>query len=348
MRAHPARPVVQGFERAAPAPARRAARSDAAIRWPQGKRFAFTVIDDTDVGTVANLEPMYRLLEQLGLNATKTVWPVGCPEGSRDYASSQTLDDPQYLAFVQDLQRRGFEIAFHGATMETSARARTLEALERFKASFGGYPRVHANHAFNRENMYWGVDRIDNPLVKWVYARANKVAGDYYTGHRPGAEHWWGDLCAERIEYVRNLTYNALDLSGINPSMPYRDPRRPLVNWWYSAADADNVYEFHHLLSSANQQALEQNGGFTIVATHFGKEYVQNGAVEPRARALLEELSRRDGWFCTVGELLDWLRAQRQEAELPAREWSRMQWLWLRDLIVRRLPKARVRFRQNA
>ena len=97
-------------------------------RWPQGKRFAFSIIDDTDVATVANVRPIYRLLERLGLRATKTVWPVSCPEGSRHFAGSQTLDDPDYLDFVQDLQRRGFEIAFHGATMESSTRERTCRA----------------------------------------------------------------------------------------------------------------------------------------------------------------------------------------------------------------------------
>ena len=27
------------------------------------------------------------------MSATKTVWPVACPEGSRDFIESQTLDD---------------------------------------------------------------------------------------------------------------------------------------------------------------------------------------------------------------------------------------------------------------
>src|SRR2546426_8592095 len=114
-------------------------------RFPGGKRFAFTIMDDTDVSTVDNVRPVYRLLERLGMRTTKTVWAAGCPEGSPNFGTSQTLEDADYCAFVQDLHRRGFEIAFHGATMETSPRGRTIAALERFRRTFGDYPRVHAN-----------------------------------------------------------------------------------------------------------------------------------------------------------------------------------------------------------
>ncbi len=70
------------------------------LAFPGGARFAFTVIDDTDVATVANVGPLYRLLESLGMRTTKTVWPLACPEGSPDYQGSETLEDPGYLAFV--------------------------------------------------------------------------------------------------------------------------------------------------------------------------------------------------------------------------------------------------------
>ena len=40
--------------------------------------------------------------------------------------------------------------------METSQRPRTIAALQRFREIFGAYPRIHVNHSFNRENLYWG------------------------------------------------------------------------------------------------------------------------------------------------------------------------------------------------
>src|SRR5437773_11216685 len=100
------------------------------VPFPGGARFAFTVMDDTDVATVENVQPVYRLLESLGMRTTKTVWPVRCEEGSRNFSLSETMDDPHYHDFVVDLHARGFEIAFHGATMETSTRERTARRSE--------------------------------------------------------------------------------------------------------------------------------------------------------------------------------------------------------------------------
>ena len=55
------------------------------VQFPGGARFAFTVMDDTDVATVENVRPIYRLLDSLGMRTTKTVWPMPCEEGSRDF-----------------------------------------------------------------------------------------------------------------------------------------------------------------------------------------------------------------------------------------------------------------------
>ena len=308
----------------------------AGFEWPDGKRFAFTILDDTDVATVENVRPIYRLFESLGLRTTKTVWSMPCPEGSKNFWTSQTLEDPDYREFTVDLQRRGFEIASHGATMESSPRERTEAGLERFRALFGTYPRVHVNHSYNRENLYWGAERLDDPLLRWVYGRTNGQPAGYYQGSRPGSPWWWGDLAAGRITYARNLTFRTLNLARINPSMPYRDPRRPMIPWWFSGSDAEGCAEFNQLVSEPNQARLEAEGGFTIVATHLGKQYVKDGRVDPTTTRLLERLAVRPGWFPTVSELLDWLRARRAMDPLPSGEWRRMQWVWGRDLAERK------------
>jgi hypothetical protein len=303
--------------------------------YPGGKHFAFTIVDDTDGATVANIKPIYRLLEALGMRTTKTVWPVACPEGSPVFGSSRTLDDPDYLEFILDLQRRGFEIALHGATMESSDRARTIRALERFRQEFGGFPRVHANHSFNRDSIYWGLDRVDDPWVRRVYARF--LPGGHWGGHQEGSPWFWGDLCRERITYVRNLTCNDINTLRFNPSMPYRDPRRPYVQWWFSASDAEGGPECAELLKPANRQKLEREQGVCIVATHLAKGFVfRSGEIRPAVREGLEALAARPGWFPTVGELLDWLRARRGDETLPPREWKRMQRRWAWDLAVRK------------
>ena len=304
--------------------------------YPGGKRFAFTIIDDTDIATVANIRPVYRLLEDLGMRVTKTVWPLSCPEGSKKFQSSETLEDPDYCAFVVDLQQRGFEVTWHGATMESSTRERTVRALEGFRKVFGTYPRVHVNHAYNRENLYWGASRIDVRLLKGVYGRLDEVPPNHYLGHVEGSPFWWGDLCARHISYCRNLNFGEINLARINPSMPYHDAARPLVPLWFSASDADGCHEFNELLRPEHQEQLEREGGVCIVATHFGKGFVQDGCVNPVLGQRLEALAQRPGWFPPVGELLDWLRAQRKTSELPAREWRRMQWKWAFDLVRRK------------
>lgn len=316
------------------------------FRFPNGKRFAFTIIDDTDVATVENVAPVYALLERLGLRTTKTVWPFACPEGSPNFSSSETLEDADYRAFVIDLQRRGFEIASHGATMESSDRARTVRGLERMREVFGAYPAVHANHASNRENLYWGAARVDEAWARSVY-RMLQPELDAFEGHVEGSAYWWGDLARAHIRYVRNLTYASLDVSRINPTMPYHDPRRPVVNWWFSAADANDCAEFNQLVRLRAQERLEKGGGVAIVATHFGKEFATGGRVNPETEKLLTALSRRDGWFVPVGTLLDWLREQGAGGELPQAEWRRMQWRWLADLVTRGVP-ARIRWQAQA
>ena len=316
------------------------------LEFPNGRRFAFTVIDDTDVATVANVRPLYELLYSLGMRTTKTVWPLPCPEGSKNFGTSETLADDDYRAFVVELQRRGFEITWHGATMESSERARTLRALERFRETFGAYPRIHVNHSHNRENIYWGAGRFDSALIRWLVGTFVGRPASWFTGHDQSSPYWWGDACARHFEYARNLTTNHINTARFNPSMPYRDPNRPLVPWWYSASDAESVDEFNELIHPAHVDELERDNGFCVVATHFGKGFVTDGTVNAVTRERLASLARRPGWFPTVGELLDWLRArpsgsQARDGALSRLEWRRMQWQWAWDLVVRAAKRRR-------
>jgi hypothetical protein len=307
--------------------------------WPGGRAFAFSILDDTDVATVENAAPVYRLLEELGMRTTKTVWPLACPEGSRNFSLSETLEDPGYRAWVDGLRERGFEITWHGATMESSTRARTLEGMERFRDAFGAYPRIHANHAFNRENLYWGTGRVDQPLLKALVQHALPTPEGFYQGHVEGSPFWWGDLCRERVEYVRNLTFDEPNLLRVNPSMPYHDPARPWVRWWFSCSDAEDAGEFNRLLRPEQQDRLEAEGGCCIVATHLGKGFATGGEVNRLVRRRLESLAARNGWFVPVGEILDHLRARRSSHGLDPAEWDRMQWRWARDLVRRKLRR---------
>jgi hypothetical protein len=107
------------------------------MEFPDNKRFAFSILDDTDDATLENVKPVYDRLRDLGFRTTKTAWPLDCPEGSKNFFAAETLQNAAYLDFVHSLVDDGFELAFHGATMESSRRERTLQGLEFLKSEFG-------------------------------------------------------------------------------------------------------------------------------------------------------------------------------------------------------------------
>jgi hypothetical protein len=83
-------------------------------------------------------------------------------------------------------------------------------------------------------------------------------------------------------------------------------------------------------MSEANQDALEEQGGASILYTHFGHGFVENGKLQPDFRARMERMARKNGWFVPVSTLLDYLAAQRGELVLSdaQRRSLELRWLW--------------------
>src|SRR5215472_950852 len=129
------------------------------INWPGGKRFAFTVVDDTDFASVRSAKPVYDFLADCGLQTTKTVWPLR-PAG-KGRTGGESLEDHEYRAWILTLQRRGVEIALHGVADGASARERVENGLDYFREVVGADPALHTNHFGQREGIYWGPDRLD-------------------------------------------------------------------------------------------------------------------------------------------------------------------------------------------
>lgn len=277
------------------------------MKFPQDKRFAFTILDDTDDSTLENVAPVYDALRAHGIRTTKTVWPVDCPEGSRNFFAADTLQRKPYLDFVRRLRADGFEIAFHGATMESSRRERTIQALEILKREFGEYPTLYCNHGHNRDNLYWGARRFRTSLLRALGGLLRKEGGSYYLGDVEGSEYFWGDLCRRHIRYVRNWTFPRLNMLEVNPEMPYRLPNTPYVNLWFSTADAPDVGEFVRLVSRDALHRLERTGGLCIISTHFGKGFARDGVLDPRVAGIFQDLGRMPGWYVPVSEMLDYL-----------------------------------------
>lgn len=301
--------------------------------FPAGKSFAFTIFDDCDNSTVHNTGPFYALLERLGMRTTKTVWCFDSANVHPNWEGSSTLDDPAYRAFAQDLQSRGFEIGFHGASMMSSTRPRTMQALELFRETFGHYPRSHANHAGNRENMYWAHNRFASPLLRRLYLWTVTNHSNFSEGHVQDSPYFWGDLCRQHIDYVRGFTFPATNLFDVHRNILYRDPTSAFVNFWFSACHVRGADAFNRLLQPGRQEKLAR-GGVCIVATH-GSGFTRNGEVNPETRRLLQLLATKDGWFVPVSTLLDYLRVQGLGQPIPASERRILELRWLFHAIQR-------------
>ena len=44
------------------------------IKWPHNKKFAFTIVDDTDGAFLENIQPVYDCLSANSIKTTKTIW----------------------------------------------------------------------------------------------------------------------------------------------------------------------------------------------------------------------------------------------------------------------------------
>lgn len=310
------------------------------MRFPDQRKFAFSILDDTDVSTLENVRPVYECLRSLGMRTTKTVWPLDCPEGSRRYFAADTLQRRDYLTFVRELAADGFEIAFHGATMESSVRERTLLGLEFLQREFGGCPRLHANHGENLENLYWGAARFHSPIFRWLARAGLGSTSIPYSGEQEGSRYFWGDVCLERFKYVRNFAFRTLNALSVNPEMPYRLRSTPYVNYWFSTSDAPDVGAFRALVTREAIDRLAEEGGACIVSTHLGKGFACDGRLDPEVEGVLDYLARKPGWFVPVSTLLDHLLEVQTERELGARELFRLELRFICDRLASRLGSA--------
>ena len=297
------------------------------MNWPDGKKFAFTIFDDTDRQTVENTAPVYEFLFELGFRTTKSIWPI---KGSHEpRAGGGTCDDPDYLAWAQLLQQRGFEIGLHNATFHTSVREETKRGMEVFKNHFNSYPMCHANHLDNEESIYWGNYRLTG-VREFIYNFLQQYKQDgLFKGHIEESPLFWGDLCKEKVQYVRNFVYGDINTLKACPYMPYYDPQRPYVNAWFASSEGGSLDSYLDMLSEKNQDRLEMEGGACIMYVHFAKGFFRDGKLNPRFKKLMERLSSKNGWFVPTAVLLDYLKCERGIHKITASERARLEWKWI-------------------
>ncbi|MEK6802016.1 MAG: hypothetical protein AABZ34_05030 [Nitrospirota bacterium] len=303
------------------------------IQWPEGKSFAFTIFDDTDYQTATNVAPVYDFLADIGLHTTKSVWPI-LGKGTAKVGGA-TCEDPAYRTWVVDLQKRGVEIALHNVTHHTSTRRETAEGLERFRDLFEHYPHTMANHTGCREGIYWGRTRLSGfhrLIYDFIHMSQPRTE---FQGHIEKSPLFWGDLCRDKIRYVRNFTFSEINTLKACPAMPYHDPSRPFVNRWFAGTDGAAVLPFTNMLCEQNQERLLAEGGACIMYTHFAQGFVGNGHLHNRFVTLMRRLSRMNGWFVPTHRLLDFLASTQSVRTISIPERSRIERRWLLQKIFR-------------
>jgi hypothetical protein len=301
------------------------------IQWPAGKDFAFTIFDDPDFDSVENAIAVYSFLHDIGLQTTKAVWPIRGNNTPR--IGGATCEDEDYLKWILHLKDKGFEIALHNVTYHTSTREQTKQGLDVFQRLFGSYPHSMANHSGCNEGMYWGNSRLSG-LQKEIYDLLHLSRKNVHEGHVETSPLFWGDLCRERIKYVRNFSYGDINTLKVCPFMPYHDPSRPYVNYWFASSEGAVVNSFTSMLSEEKQDQLMSEGGACIMYAHLACGFVESGKINERFRVLMERISKMNGWFVPARVLLDHILSMRGHHRISSSERNRLERKWLMHKIV--------------
>ena len=113
------------------------------ISWPEGKDFVFTVFDDTDRSSLKNVKEIYSFLTDCGFRTTKYIWPIR--GNKKPLIPGSTCEESDYLSWVIDLKKTGFEIGYHNTTFHSSLRDETIMGIERFFELFGHYQKIQVD-----------------------------------------------------------------------------------------------------------------------------------------------------------------------------------------------------------
>lgn len=283
--------------------------------YPDGKNFAFGVTDDPDSSTMQSVNEVYGLLRELGFYTTAAVW-VKSPTDTSNLKTGDLLlykgencDNPDYAAFMQDLQKDGFEIAMHTVSGGHDLREETIAGYERFKKIFGQYPKINIMHSKNLENIYWGGNVFSGAFMKRLTGFYDKTL---FCGECEGSPYFWGDICREKTKYVRMWGTGDINTLKFNPSMPYYDRKKPYVNYWFSFSEGHTGDVFVKLVSDKNIERLVKERGACIAYTHFGSGFLEKKSGGSRSlrsdfREQMAKISKqKDGWFVPVSVMLDW------------------------------------------
>ena len=111
--------------------------------------------------------------------------------------------------------------------------------------------------------------------------------------------------------------------------MPYHDPERPYVRYWFASTEGPNVDRFVEKLSDRALERLAAEGGACIMYTHFAAGFAPHGELDRRFERVMRRVSSLDGWFVPATTILDHLLAANGHHELTSAERDRLERRWL-------------------
>jgi hypothetical protein len=279
--------------------------------YPDGKNFAFTITADPDRNRLEKDKLIYDFFTEVGLRTTIAVWvkestrSTGIPDIPIHIPYGDSCERGDYLKYMQELQKRGFEIALHSVSSGNDYREETIKGYEKFKDYFGVYPNINIMHSTNLENIYWGKKVVENRLLRSIIGLFAGRSNFPYAGEIPESLYFWGDILKEKTKYVRLWGTSDINTLKFNPSMPYHEQKKPYVNYWFSFSDGSTIDRFNQLLSEANISRLVNERGVSIVYVHFSS-FVKNGQLDRTFKRKIEKLTQqRDGWFVPASTILD-------------------------------------------
>jgi hypothetical protein len=152
-------------------------------------------------------------------------------------------------------------------------------------------------------------------------------------GDDPESPYFWGDLCRERIQYVRNYGFETSNLRAVDPWTPYHDPRKPYVNRWFSSSGIRLcTRRLDACLTPALLTRWEQEGALVILAAHLGQGLAEEGKVNPAFEKGIRRLAEREGWFAPVAVVLDYLERKTPNRILTIPQALALETNWAKDL----------------
>jgi hypothetical protein len=303
--------------------------------YPFGMNFAFTITDDPDETRFEKVKPVYDFLERNGFRTTIAVWVLnakrsnGLPDVDKPLNDGDTLQREDYRDYILWLRGKGFETALHTVSEGNDLREDTIHGYEEYRNMFGEYPKINIMHSNNLENVYWGKKVLSDRNVQWIIYRLSWIYPKVnypFAGESNGSPYFWGDILKEKTKYVRLWGTEDINTLKFNPSMPYHDPNKQYVNYWFSFSDGYNVKYFNKLIEDANIEKLVSERGSSIVYTHFGAGFTKKSPdgtyiLNARFAEQMGKIARKKGgWFVPTSTLLDRLLEMKNVAIFERRK----------------------------